>query len=237
MRFEGYRVSAGHDAAIGCQQGHALRIQIVFGNHVIAAKPLASSQSMMWVSAGSRQRRSLGRMFNTGRKREADPTAITVLVVHRDAELGMSCRNRWDRPCEIADDIFALAPFDLDMAVGVGPVARRRQQEGQWRPRSAARRAHHERHVVLMAVLREMGAVQAARQLLRHGEGEIALPAAVVEVVIVKMDSTVMSRLCTQLYSLPSQACPFMARVGRLTVVPCRPCGEISTTCVLECRD
>ena len=55
--------------------------------------------------------------------------------------------------------------------------------------------AHHERHVVLMAVLREMGAVQAARQLLRHGEGEIALPAAVVEVVIVKMDGTVMSRV------------------------------------------
>src|SRR5438128_50018 len=96
---------------------------------------------------------------------------------------------------EIANDIFALAPFDLDMSVGVGPVARRWQQESQWRPRGAARRTHHERHIVLMALLREMGAIQTARELLRHGEGEIGLPAAVVEIVIVKMDGAIMSRV------------------------------------------
>src|SRR5215813_2200822 len=46
-----------------------------------------------------------------------------------------------------------------------------------------------------MTVLREMGAIQAARQLRWHGEGEISLPAAVVEVIIVKMDGTIMSRV------------------------------------------
>ena len=127
----------------------------------------------------------------------AHPTAIAVLVVHRDAELGMLVQEqgRGIDHGKIADDIFALAPFDLDMPVGVGPVTRRGQQERQWRPRRAARRTHHEWHIVLMAILREMGAIQAARQLLRHGEGKIGLPAAVIEIVIVKVYSTVMGRV------------------------------------------
>src|SRR5262249_14418389 len=39
------------------------------------------------------------------------------------------------------------------------------------------------------------GAIQTTRQLLRHSEGKIGLPATVVEIVIMKMDSTVMRRV------------------------------------------
>ena len=98
---------------------------------------------MMWVSAGSARGAPWAHVQHRSQARGiADPTAITVLVVHRDAELGMLVQEQGSGidHGEIADDIFTLAPFNLDMAVGVGPVARRRQQEGQWRPRSAARR-------------------------------------------------------------------------------------------------
>src|SRR4030095_1600415 len=127
----------------------------------------------------------------------ANPTAITVLIVHRDTELGMLVQEQGSRidHGEIANDIFALAPFDLDMPVSVGPVACRGQEQGQWCTRRAAWGTHDERHVVLMIVLREMGAIQAAWQILWHSEGEISLPAAIVEVVIMKMDSTVMGRV------------------------------------------
>src|SRR5262245_1830728 len=95
---------------------------------------------------------------------------------------------------KIAHDIFSLAPFDLDMSVRVGPIARGGQEQGQRGPGSAAPRSYHKRHVVLSVVLRYIDAVQAAGEILWDGESKVGLPAAVVEIVIVKMDGAVMGR-------------------------------------------
>src|SRR5215510_4358230 len=123
-----FRVSAGYDAAIGGQQGHALRIQIVFGNHVIAKT--FGVEPVDDVSIGRELPEALFRAHIQHRSQArgvADPTAITVLIVHGDTKLWMFVQEQGSRidHGKIADDIFALAPFDLDMPVGVGPVARR----------------------------------------------------------------------------------------------------------------
>src|SRR5262245_35125632 len=59
-----------------------------------------------------------------------------------------------------------------------------------------------------MIVLREMGAKQTTWQILWHGEGEISLPTAIIEVVIMKMDSTVMGSIMHPVVLAPVPGVP-----------------------------
>ena len=95
------------------------------------------------------------------------------------------------------------------VGVGVGHVARGGQQEADLRGRRAARRTHGKGDVFLTATLApEPRGIDAALQPLRAGEGEIDLPARVVDVVLVEVDRAVLLRrvLPVHLAAVPAPA-------------------------------
>src|SRR5262245_12790454 len=76
----------------------------------------------------------------------------------------------------------------------VGEIAEGRNQEGDLRSRRAFLRPDEERYVVLSGAGPQARGVDAALQVRRHLEFEAGFPLRILEVVVVKVDRTVLLR-------------------------------------------
>ena len=80
---------------------------------------------------------------------------------------------------------------EVERVIGVGEVSRRLRQIEDLRRRLARRPAHEERDVVLVRVRADVDGIAAAAQRFGHAQREVALPAGVVDVVVMEMDRAV----------------------------------------------
>ena len=113
------------------------------------------------------------------------------------------------------------------MVVGVGHVAGRGREEADALLLTAPR-THVERDVVRVVVGSEPSGVQSRREVLRDRQREVDVPARVPQVVVVEVDRPVLLGAWMKFCSLASQLRPVTARVGTLTVRPCRRFADTS---------
>src|SRR3954469_15573869 len=78
--------------------------------------------------------------------------------------------------------------------VGVGKIGEGREEHGDRRGRGAAPWADDEREMVFVIAGAETNGVDTAGQLLGDSEGEIDVPAGIVEIVGVEVDGAVLLR-------------------------------------------
>src|SRR5271167_654783 len=95
---------------------------------------------------------------------------------------------------KMAGGEFGQVAVIAHMLVGIGHVARRRNQEQRIAAGGAAFGPDEERDALHLLAVGKPGGVDAALQVLRNLENEIGLPAGVIEIVVVEMDRTIMLR-------------------------------------------
>ena len=129
-------------------------------------------------------------------RREGDAAAVAMPVVGRASidrilarivGIGTPCRD-------------ALVVSGIDAAalvVGVGLIGEGGGEEGDRRKRPLPARQNVERQPVLAGIAGQMQRIGTAAQIVRHGPGEIRLPAAVAQIVGVEMDRAVVARRVT----------------------------------------
>ena len=128
-----------------------------------------------------------------------------MVVVGRQPEVGVLVRGPGPgvpRPDPLPIDVVGHPARD----VRVDDVGERGDEDAGRRLRPASRRAHEERDHVLDTAARQPRGVDAAPEVGGHLEGEVRLPAAVVEVVVVEVDGGVVLRRVAPAHLLASPA-------------------------------
>jgi hypothetical protein len=215
-----FGVGAGDDHAVGGERVEAFIVQILVGDHIEGKSFVLEPVGQVRVGIELPQPRAgaadPGAVFGAHvedrpqARGVADAAAVGVQVVKRGAVLDvlMPEQIRGLKYQKAADDHLRRFGVQMLLMIGVRYVGRRRREEGKLRstlaPCRAARRTDKERDVVLAgAVLRlairpldhQVGGIDSALHVRGHGEGKVASPSRIVEVVVVEMDRAVVFEL------------------------------------------
>jgi hypothetical protein len=135
---------------------------------------------------------------------------VTMKIIKTKPQLGVVVHEKieFGKLYESTGDQFGFGHVKGQAIVGIGHIACSRQQEGHGLASPPAGRAYAERHVEFVVPRAEASRVEAAVEILRNREGEIHLPAGVVNVVVVKMDCPVMIGTASPIVFLAAPAPP-----------------------------
>src|SRR5215469_12251007 len=136
-----------------------------------------------------------------------DPAPVAVKIVSGQSVVRVIVRSPSLRsPCSgaLAIDVICIRAC----VIGIDDVGECRHQHAHLRARSATLRAHEKRDHVLMLTTPNAGGIYATSHIRWHSKAEIRFPVAVVDVVIVKVNSSVLVRRVppTHFFSGPARA-------------------------------
>ncbi len=200
------RMRSGQHRAVWCDQPDALVVQVFVGHDVeVEALRLQPGQQMQVgrIVPHSRPTRIIEReKSRTHRqdrpmtRRERNAAVVAMLVVG-----GTAVGRIIDRIVRIGSprsDPFVIGLIDAGArVVGIGLIGEGRGQERDRCKRPLLLRQNIERQPIFTRIAGEMQRIGAAAQIVGYCPGEIRLPAAVSQVVVVKVDGAIVMRCVT----------------------------------------